>query len=393
VLEGSVRKSGNQIRVTAQLIDVKDDLHVWSQTWDKELNDVFEIQDEIAQAVVQALKVKLFGDMPRAASTPAASYSLFLKARSLHSDRSMSSLAEAEALLTQALDIDSDYAPSWVLLGDVRVLQGLFFEGSSADDFSRARTAARKALEIDSQLASAFALMASIAMSYDWDFEAARRYIDQALAINPADPDVLAGAMKLAWFTNRPDDALEYAAQALTLDPLSADALYEWAQSLFFGGRAGEAAPVMRKVAALSPDYIAAHYFIGNIHALAGEWDEAIAAYEKEPVDGFRLTGLAGVYHAMGRDEESDFALAELERDWFDDLAVQIALVYAGKGDLDRAFEWLEHAYDKRDSGIPFMFIATYAQAFQGDPRLEELGRRLGLEVPEYEGAYPPADK
>jgi TolB-like protein len=383
VLEGSVRKSGNQVRITAQLIKVETDTHLWSQTYDRQLEDIFAIQDDVAGAVVDALKITLLGEKPKATETDPEAYALYLQARYLVNQLSGEE-ERAETLLKQALEFDPGFAPAWYLLGIVYRLEAggggrlPFYEG-----YELARQTINKALDADPQYGPAYAGLAALEMEHGWDFAAAREYMQQALALNPGDADTLKNAGGLNRILGRQDDALDLYRQAAALDPLSYETYVWLGLSYARAGRLDEAADSARMLLSLNPKGAFAHFLLGLVLREQGNAPAALVEMEQETHGTFRLIGTAAVQHELGNAGASDAALQKLieccgggeppSADY------QIAQVYAIRGEIDHAFEWLEVAYDNRDGGLSGVATTRAFSILHDDPRWEPFLDKMGL--------------
>lgn len=379
LLEGSVRKSGNRIRVTAQLIRASDGYHQWSETYDRTLDDIFAVQEEIAAAVVKQLKVTLLGAAPKVQKTSPEAYALYLQARQLYRQYTLKGLEQSIALYQQALAIDPTYAAAWNGLAEQYVEQGFLGLGPrSADEcFRLAREAANKALAINPEYVLPHANLSQIARLYD-DLAAAARHMEQALALDPADPYTLRHAAMLYSSLGRPNTAIEVMEYAAARDPLDPGAHSTLGWFHLRAGRLDEAIASFRANLKLSPDTIETHYNIGVAMLLKGDKKAALAAMQEEPEEGWRLTGLALAYHALGQVSASDAALAELikkhEKSW----SSTIARVYAFRGEADRAFEWLNKAVAYHDTGVASFPNEPLLSNLHDDPRWLPFLRKLG---------------
>jgi TolB-like protein/lipoprotein NlpI len=380
VLEGSVRKSGNQLRITAQLIEVDADTHLWSETYDRELDDIFAIQDEIAAAVVDALKITLLGDEPRVTETKPEAYALYLQGRHFSNQDTKESSERAEGLLKQALAIDSGFAPAWTELGSVYERQAAIFGLRSIDEGNElARHAIQQALAIDPQYARAYAILASVEMHYDWDFAAAFQHLQQALTLNSGDAAILAIAADLNIHLGRVDEGIDLYRQSIALDPVSPNGHYRLGRAFYSAHRLDEAAISLQMALSLSPGRVAAQSFLGLVRLAQGDAKAALAAMEQESADVYRLTGTAVVQHVLGDDGASDAALKELIEKWAAQAAYQVAEIYAFRGQINHAFDWLEQAYDERDSGLTTVLVDPLIANLHDDPRWEAFLDKMGL--------------
>jgi len=383
VLEGSVRKAGNQIRITAQLIKADDGFHIWSATYDRELENIFAIQDEIAAAVVDELKITLLGEQPRATETNPEAYTLYLQGRHIGRQRGNEQMyRQAEKLLTQSLEIDSDFAPAWTELGLVYWDQGNFNSDLSIDEGTkRAREAFQRAVSVDSQYGPAIAGLALIEMHHDWDFSSASKHFQQALALSPDDAFILQNAALLNRFLGRLDDAIELYHQSIARDPVSPHGHYFLGRTLYAGHQLEEAAASLNMARSLNPPRgpAGAQYFHGKVLLAQEDAAGALVAMEQEPGNGYRRTGLAIAHYALGDTAASDVALQELIDRQADHAAYNIAEVYAFRGEIDNAFEWLERSYENRDGGMPLMMLDPLLVKLHDDPRWEPFLDKMGF--------------
>ena len=380
VLEGSVRKSGNQLRIVAQLIEVETDTHLWSETYDRELKNVFAIQDEIAAAVVDGLKITLLGKKPKAIETNPEAYVLYQQARYFRNQLTAESIKQAETLLKQALEIDPGFAPAWTALGDVYASQADPFGLRPLDEgYELARDAIQRALDIDPQYGPAYAALAWVEMDYDWDFTAAAQHVEQALALNPGDFSILMNAAYLNSILGRLDEAIDLWRQAVALDPVSYLGHVYLSISYSRANRLDEAAESSRLVISLNPSGIFGHYLLGLVLLAQGDAPAALAAMEKETSDAFRLHGMAIVQYALGDAGASDATLQEFIECCAAGAAYQVAQAYALRGEIDLAFDWLDQAYANRDGALANMLTSNSLANLHDDPRWEPFLDKMGL--------------
>jgi len=377
VLEGSVRKSGTKIRITAQLIDVEQDTHLWSETWDRTLDDIFAIQDEIAQVVVEQLRIELLGAAPRVLETSAEAYGLVLQARHHARRRSVDGYHTAEGLLKSALELDPNYAPAWAELGSVYVQSAAIDTVRGAREASALGVnAAKKALELDPNDTNALATLANVEISLNYDNEAAIEYIERALAINPSNSNALNTAAGIALIVGDYETGKNLGRRMALVDPLSTGAHINYGYSAYFAGDKEEAIESFEKIIELNPDAAGMHYYIANILWSQGKYDEALARVQRENVDGFKNTSLSILHHTLGDIEASDAALAslnELDIEW----AYQRVMAYAVRGEKDKAFEWLDTAIEIRDRGLNLVLGDPALDNLRDDPRFADAVKRM----------------
>ncbi len=379
ILEGSVRKAGSQVRITAQLIEAGTDTHLWSETYDRTLDDIFATQDEIAANVVDELKITLLGDAPTVQTTDPDAYALALRARYLARRLTPDAFEKSISLLEQALKIDANYAPAWAGLAEAYERQagkGLrpFDEG-----YTLAREAANRALALDPLNVSAYCSLARIARIYDQDFEAAAKHYEQALAMEPTDTVSISRAARMATSLGRLDQAIALAEYTAVRDPVDPGVIGNVALLYLYAGRLDDAVVYWRTTLILSPDYIGAQYWTGIALLLNGDPQAGLAEIQKEAFDVFRLIGLAMAHHALGETDASDEALATLIENHEEEWAYNIAYVLAFRGEADQAFEWLDKAVDYNDPGLAEIAIDPLFANIRDDARwlpfLESIGK------------------
>jgi len=378
VLEGSVRKAGNTVRITVQLVKADSGTHLWSETYDRKLDDVFAIQDEIAADVVKQLKVTLLGAAPKARATDPEAYAMYLQAAQFGRQFSASGFEQSDALLHRVLAIDPRYAPAWSSLSlnyTIEVSLGLL---PAKDGYVKAREAARNALEIDPDHAPAHARLGWIAMSGDNDLAAAALHFSRAMELDPNDADVLLTCAMFLPSLGRVEQALAFDAALIRRDPLNATRLVVQGQHLRLAGRLDEAMASYRAALSIAPGWGSAHAQLGTVLLLKGDAEGALAEIEQEPIALWKQLTLPMAYHALGRHAESDAALAALvgsqEKDW----SYNIAYNHAFRGDADQAFAWLDKAVAYSDTGLSGIVTERLFDSVRADPRWLPFLRRIG---------------
>jgi TolB-like protein/Tfp pilus assembly protein PilF len=381
ILEGSVRKSGNKIRITAQLIKAADGSHLWSETYDRTLDDIFVVQDDIAGEVVKALQVTVLGTALTTRSKPQDSeaYNLALQGRFFLERRSREDLERSVDYFQRSRERDPDYAPAWAGLSEAyaRQADGGFIP--VADGYRQAREAAEKALALDPQLVDAHLAMGWIHQAYDWDWEAADTSSRRALDLEPGNAQALRHASRLALAVGRSSEAIDLAKKALERDPLRPNSYNNLMLALLSVNRDTEAEAASRKALELDPSGAFRHYVIGRVLLLQGKTDAALREMQQETEEVWRLSGLPLAFHALGRRSESDAALAALKGKYAAGAAYQIAEVHAYRGETDLAFEWLERAYAQRDGGLSGIKGDRLMRGLVGDPRYKAFLEKMRL--------------
>ena len=379
VLEGSVRNSGDTLRITAQLIRASDSSHLWSQTYDRPMTDVFKVQDEIAAAVVDELKIKLLNGAPMLRVTDPQAYALFLQAREISRQGTESALEQSISLYKQALAIDPAYVAALVGLSEAYSSQVDIYARPASDGIRLARDAIEKALAIDPKFALALARLGLIAGWYEHDLVAGARHIEHALALQPANPDILVLAAGLVRRLGRFDQAIAMSEFLLIRDPVNVFGGYELATSYYYVGRLDEAVATYRNDIRLFPTVTGDHEMIGEVLLLKGDAKVALAEFKLEPSEPHRLTGLSMAYHALGQRTESDAALAELIEKYEKTMAWSIALVLAFRNEADQAFAWLNRAVEYQDPTVGSTAAYPLLTNLHSDPRWLPFLRRVGV--------------
>jgi len=377
VLEGSVRKSGSRVRITAQLIQADTGFHMWSETWDRTEEDVFAIQDEIAAAVVAQLRVKLLGEAPRAKSTDHEAYELFLQARHLAHEITARSLEDSNAKYRQALTIDPEYAPAWVGLSSNYANQANYGLLPSAEGYALAREAAMRALASDPAYAPVQANLGWLAI-VDGDLSAGAQHFERALQLDPTDLKVLRNAASLLQYLGRVEQAIDVVAFVTARDPLNPKSNNNLAVTYIQAGRWAEARDAAEVAIGLSPDLLGGQYLLGEALLGQGEAAAALAAFGREADEFLRLKGRALALHALGRQEESRAGVQELAERWGGEWACEVAEVYGFTGDADAAFDWLDRALVQKEFLSQVRWSALLRR-LHADPRWTAFWERAGL--------------
>ncbi len=375
VLEGSVRKAGDSVRITAQLIKAGTDTHLWSQTYDRKLDDIFAIQNEIAADVVKQLKVTLLGAAPKARTTDPEAYALFLQARQVARPFTAEAFQQSDAMLHKVLAIDPHYAPAWIALSvnfTNEINLGLL---PNKEGYAQAREAARNALEIDPEYARAHAQLGWIAMTGNNDLAGAAQHFERALALDPGDLGVVSASAWLLGKLGRLDEALALEEAVVLRDPVNVRTINNLGSHQRMAGRLDAAIASFRTLLVLSPGYGGAHAFLGESLLLKGDTKGALAEIEQETSEPWKMIGLPMVYHALGRKSDSDAALAALVNKYEKDWSFNIAYVYAYRGEADKAFEWL--AKDAEGPGSKIVTENLFDN-IHADPRWLPLLRNFG---------------
>ena len=384
ILEGSVRKSANQVRITAQLVDTRTDSHLWSETWDRTFDDVFFIQDEIAAAVVEQLKVKLLGDPPVVPQTDPQAYALFLQARYLNRRGSIDSMRNAINLYEQAVAVDPDYSWAWAGLASVYANLAHLNAVPTDEAIDRGRDAIQKALAADPRNAFAWAMLGWLTRVHDRDLRASAAHYEKALALDPEGGASLNGAAVLLWDLGRSEEAIRVLSYLTSRDPLNTVRRGNLGEIYLGLGRIDDARAAFDRVLMLSPDDVNIRAQQGRLYYLEGKYEEYLQTADwlvaRTGNKTLRLFAEALVYPRLGREREGAAALAILEHEQTEEMAYNIAVVHANHGRPELAFYWLGRAYEAdggrviADAKDDVLFLALH-----DDPRWQQLLGSVGL--------------
>ncbi len=382
LLSGSVRKAGTKVRVTAKLIRARDSSHLWAETYERTLDDIFQIQDEIAAAVVAQLKVRLLGEIPRSRQTDSKAYALFLQARELARQYNQAAFERSIELYQQALAIAPAYAAAWAGLAEsyIWLTNRALLDVNSG--YALARDAANTALTLDPEQALAHASLGRIAMLYESDLESAAQDLEQALSLDPGNPQIIRAAATLLTNLVRLDEAIGLLEYAVARDPVNSDVHTNLALAYFYAGRADEAIASYRTALSLSPGAFGLESFIGAAMLFNEQPAAALTVIQQEPNEAWRLVGEVMAYHALGQAVESDAKLLQMIEKYGDEWAYNISYLLAFRGENDRAFEWLGKAVTLNDPGLSEIGPAPEFANLKSDPRwlpfLERIGKAPG---------------
>ena len=381
VLEGSVRKSGNQLRITAQLIQADNGYHLWSETYDRQLDNVFQIQDEIAEAVVKALKVTLFGEAPKVRETNPKTYQLYLEGQHVRRQISAPTMPKAISLLKQAVEIDPEYAPAWAELAYAYMWNAGIGDMPIEEAFMLADQAIERALEADPGYSRAYFVRGASNLYNKFNFQAGFEDYQLALKLEPGNAFLIGQNATALRILGRLNESIDLHKTALKLDPLMPEMRSWQALAYFYAGQLDEAEAAYRTTLTLSPEYSGAHFRLGRVLLLKGRLDEALEATRLEKGATYYYTGLAIVFHTLGNHEASQSALDYLIKNSADSAAYQIAEVYGSRNEPDKAFQWLEQSLVIRDSGLSAILGDPAFLGLHTDPRWKPFLKKLGLLV------------
>lgn len=398
VLEGSIRRSGNRLRITVQLVDAPNGYQLWSERYDRELKDIFDVQDEITLAIIDALKLRLFGDEKAALlkryTDNAEAYQLYLKGRYCYNKYTPEYFRKGIEYFEQAIALEPQYAPAYAGLGFC--YGTLFYSGSVAphEIVPTWRALTDKALEIDDGLVDAYLSRASIEFYYDWDFAKAESDYQRAIELNPNSPDAHWRYGHFLANCERFDEAVKQGERAVELDPLSLVAQFFLSRIYLLARRPDEGFAQLRKMQEIEPNFAGAMVQLGGFYLMMGHYEEAIATYKKALTLGHFVVPaqsyLGAAYGLAGKREDAHRILDQLLEMRQDEYVTpfSFARIYAALGENDKAFDWFEKAFAERSGELVALKTETQAHLLGNtlihDDRFYDLLRRIGMPMAQY---------
>jgi TolB-like protein/cytochrome c-type biogenesis protein CcmH/NrfG len=379
LVEGSVRRSGDHVRVTAQLIRSSDGVHEWSETYDRNVGDSLNVQQEIAVSLARALQVTMdAGTVPKAEVKSPEAYDFFLRGLHAFDQADKAGLEAAANYFEQALRLE----PSLTRAQDM--LARTYFD--QADDgyvpatlgFERARAIDQILLKKDPRSFSAHAHLSRIYADHDWDLASAKREADEAISLNPGAWNGYYSAGIVQFYLGNWDEAERNFRTALSLDPLNPDTHQALGVVLYGAGRFTEAAAEYRRTLEISPSFPYVHSYLSSDLLALKQPEAALREAQLERNEGAKRCWMAVAYHALGRKSESDAALAQLTRDNAD-APYSIAVVHASRGEADQAFDWLDRSYQQKDVSLMYIKSERILRQLENDPRYKALLHKMQL--------------
>jgi TolB-like protein/Tfp pilus assembly protein PilF len=383
VLEGSVRKSGDNLRVNAQLVDTKDGFEVWSQTYDRKMGDIFDLQTEIATKVVDTLKIEILGlelESPGAEfKVDPAAFDAYLLGKYHFRQRGEADISAAIESYQKALAIDPLYAAAHAALGAAHFERALRGYVAQKDGFAAAELQCKRALALRPDLAEGHYQLGMILLFRDWDWQGADRFFDRAIEIDPNHLGAVQGASSIAMHLGRLEESVELAQRVADADPLSLAANYNLGVRLYQAGRLDRAQATLEDTLQFNPDAPVVRALMAKVLVAKGEPDRALDAALQEPAAIWQLAVLPIVYNALGRGEDAERSLARLVEEYSESAAFQIAEAYASMDRTDDALLWLEKAYELRDAGMVDLISQPSLADLRHHPRFDSLREKMGL--------------
>ena len=381
LLDGTVRKQGDRVRIVAELVTAADGIQLWTRTFDRELKDIFAVQQEIARAVADSLRVTLLGSEEKSAQMATNSveaHNAYLQGHFYAVRRNAEGYRKAIEYFDQAIQFDPDYALAyaerseiWTVIGDLT--------GQRFTAFPKARRDAEKAVAIAPALAEAHAALGWVRAFAEWKFAEGLSELQRAKELSPTNPTANDLLARVIVYTGRMKEAERQARQAVELDPLSAATQFTLGRVLFYAGKLDEANAAGRKMAELQPSAASNHRWQVLVAVQRGDGETALREAQLEPDEGFRTFELALAHYIRGDKKAADSALADLVARSGQGLTYQAAQVYAMRGEKDKAFEWLQMAFDDHDGGMPSLLVDPVLRGLRDDARYKNLVAKVGL--------------
>jgi len=383
VLENSLRESGNHIRLTSQLIQVKDQTHLWSRDYDYAAKDILTIEDDVAKAVAQEIRLRLTSRQQAELAQPhrvnPEAFDAYLQGYYFFERNTDKDTEMAGKYFERATQLDPSYALAWAGLSRVRKWQAMSGLIPREEGYRLAREEVERALALNPNLAAAHDQMGRIKQQVDFDWAGADVSYQRAVEVEPGNPEAVSRAAGSARLLGRFDEALRLNRRAVDLDPLNAGSWESLGETEYFMGQLGEAVADFKKSLELNPDVFPGPVMLGNIYVLQGRPQDALPEIERVRYEPQRAFLYAIAYYALGRKKDSDTALSELITKYDASNQYLIAEVYAFRNQSDEAFEWLDRAYSQRNSGLIVTKVDPLLKNLHHDPRYAALLKKLNF--------------
>jgi serine/threonine protein kinase/tetratricopeptide (TPR) repeat protein len=390
VLTGRILQRGDNLTVSVELVDVRDNQQLWGEQYERKVSDLLAVQREIAQDISEKLRTKISGEVQgrvtKRYTENAEAYQLYLKGRYFWNKRTRDDLRKSIEYFNQAIERDPNYALAYAGLADAYVLFSGYSAGTPQDSYPKARAAAKRALELDDTLAPAHAALGLELFAYEWDAGEATREFRRAIELNPnyATAHHWYGNQVLL-YTGRFDEAIAEMKRAQELDPLSLIVNADVGDTYFYARQYDKAIEQLLKTIEMDQSFYYARYELGMAYEMKGDYQQAIAAYKQARqlnTDPRVLALLGHAYAASGKRDEALKALNQLKEIAKQQYvpAYHFVIVYVGLGDKDRAFQWLEQTYQERTSRMTILGVDPFLDPLRSDPRFTDLVRRVGLQ-------------
>ena len=381
ILEGSVQKSGNKLRIAADLVNSETDATLWSDTYDGTIGNIFALQDSISGSVAEALNAAILGRDSSASEqkTDPEAYNNYLLGNHFWDLHGKKNFRKAEGYYRKALSIDSVYAQAWLGLSNVHISQADYGYIPFDEGYSEAQKELEKSLVLDPDLVNAYVSIGYIKQAYNWDWRSANESYKRALGLEPENASAISGAARLAFTRGRFNKAIKLIHHSIKINPVDAKEYYDLAFYTWYSGLISVSIGAYKRCLELNPQFPNAYVRMGLDYLAKGDLDSALIAVkmEKEP-DG-SIYGPALVYYKMGRKKEADYKLSVYINLYHEADAYQIAEIYAYRNEKDKAFQWLTRAYNQHDPGLTDLIGDPLLKTIVKDPRYTALLKKMKL--------------
>jgi len=382
LLEGTVRKQGDKVRIVAELTNADDGTELWTETFEREVKDIFAVQTEIATAVARSLELSLLGEdtiAKKAMTSSVEAHNAYLQGHFYFQRRNLEDYRRAVGFFDQAIKADPDYALAYAERSEAWTWISDLTGENQAQSWAAAAEDAEKAVAIDPNLAEAQAALGWVRVFIQWRFEEGLKALRRAKQLSPWNATTNDLLARVVVYFGQFDEAEQLARQSLEIDPLSYQAHISLGRVLLIQGKLVEADAISRKAVEIQPTGTASHRWQVFVAAMRGEIDAALREAQLEPNEPYRHFELALAYYIRGEHTKADASLAELIDKDRNVLAYQIAEVYACRGETDKAFEWLQISFDNHDTGLLSLNVDPLMRGLRADPRFGELVKKIGL--------------
>ncbi len=380
ILEGSVRTQDSVVRVSVKLVDTKKDQNLWVQSWDKDLRNIFKIQNEIAEVVAKNMELRLRAkDIPKVKEAKARAYKLYLKARHKYQNSNGGEgLLWVEEQLKNSLAIDSTYAPAWALLGKTYHSQNNYGLIEAAEGHKLSSSASLRALKEDSTYAFTYSTLATIAIDYEKDIGQAERWVNKGLKMEPNNSNLIYSASEVAFLMGESEKAIKLNKRAILLDPINSFNYFVITNNYYYAEQYDDVIKSAKETIKLDPDGDVIYGTYAMALIKLKRYDEALEIINKEPLEGFQLHIRAIIYHIQGKRTESEEQILKLTKKHQLSYSYQIALTYAAIGNREKMYDWLDMAYNYQDLGLAELTVEPYFKPYREEQRFKTFVKKIG---------------
>ncbi len=377
ILEGSIRKAGNTLRITAQLINTKDGSQIWSETYDRDLNDIFKIQDEIAGVVTSQLQLTLLGAKTINKNIDTEAYRLYLEANYLVHQNTKIAYLSAEELVKKSIEIEPNYAPTWRLLASIYHTGFYNFSiREYKEGISLGLEAAMRAIKLDPDSGEGYVTLSSL-QELDWDFDQSAKNMEKALELDPNNAIIIGTAANMVYGDIQ--KSIDLLHKSISLDPLVYVNYFNLGSAYYNVNEIDKAEEAFQTFAMYYPNAQILHYMMAMVRLAQGRYDEALIEIEQELHEFFGLYGKNFVFHALGKQEQADALFQEFIEKHSKTDPANLADLYAFRGEIDQSFYWLNRAVEIKDPVLLEALVYPSFKILHKDPRWNTLINNMGL--------------